>query len=151
MTRPFPHPCPECGESGVCPAVIAYEADVKHDGRLHHIQIPCLSVIQCTECREVYFVAETDCQISQALREALVLLSPQEIRDRLASLGLTRREFAGQIQVAEETILGWLSGIHIQSSASDASMRMFFEREEARRATINRFPAPKEWYEEENP
>ncbi len=132
--RLFPRPCSDCGKIEVLPSTIAYETDVKHDGRLHHIHIPCLKVLQCGSCQEVFFDSQTDDQISQALREALSLLSPKEIHDRLAFLGLTQRAFAEQIRVAEATVSRWLSGAYIQSASSDVLMRMFFEREEAKRA-----------------
>ncbi len=40
--RPFPRACPECGREEVYPAAIAYDAEVKHDGRMHAFHIPAI-------------------------------------------------------------------------------------------------------------
>ena len=130
--RPFPRPCSECGKLEVRLATIAYDAEIKHDGRMHTFPIPQLQVNKCDACGEIYFDNLTDDQISQALRDHLGLLSPEQIRERLAALGLNQKEFGEQIAVAPETISRWLSGTHIQSRAMDKLMRMFFEREEAK-------------------
>ena len=131
--RPFPHYCAECGRSEVRPAVIEYDAEVKHDGRLIRFSIPELRVNKCNSCGEVFFDAATDAQISQGLRERLQLLSPEEIREGIQSLGMTQREFAEQTGIAPETISRWLSGAYIQSRAMNTLMQLFFERERAKR------------------
>ena len=130
--RQFPQRCPECGKVAVHPEVISYNAHVKHDGSLYELSIPRLHVNKCQSCGEVLFDNKTDDEISQALRDRLKLLSPQEIRERIHSLGLTQKEFAEGIRAAPETISRWLSGTHIQSGSSDMLMRLFFEREETR-------------------
>ncbi len=127
-SRQFPYPCAECGKPEVGQAVIPYDAEVKHDGRLYRFHIRELRVNRCNACGEVYFDAATDAQISQGLREHLQLLSPDEIREGLHSLGLTQRKFAEQTGIASETISRWLSGAYIQSRAMNTLMRMCFER-----------------------
>jgi ribosomal protein L32 len=52
---PFPRHCPECGKAAIRPATIPYDAEVKHDGRLHAFRIPALQVNQCAACGEVLF------------------------------------------------------------------------------------------------
>lgn len=116
----------------LCPAVISYNARVKHDGSVYAFVIPELRVWKCTSCGDVLFDDATNEQVSQGLREHLGLLSPQEIRDRIRSLGLTQRAFSGLLPIAEETVSRWLSGAYIQSRAYDRLMRFVFEREEAR-------------------
>ncbi len=133
--KPFPRHCPECGKIEVQPATIPYDAEIKHDGRLYAFCIPALRVNKCAACGEILFSNVTDDHISQALREHLNLLSPQEIRDRLAHLGLTQKEFGIRIAVAAETISRWLSGAYIQSRAYDKLMRFFFAHEEENRRT----------------
>lgn len=124
--KPFPRRCSECGKVEVHPATIAYDAEVRHDGRLYRFPIPRLPVNRCGACGEILFSAITDERISRALREHLALLSPEQIRDGLTTLGLQQKEFAEQIGVAAETISRWLSGTHIQSRAMDNLMRLFF-------------------------
>jgi DNA-binding transcriptional regulator YiaG len=127
--KPFPRRCPECGKVKVRPAAIGYDAEVKHDGRLYTFSIPELQVNQCAACGEVLFSNVTDDQISQALREHLRILSPQQIREGLAALGLNQKDFAEKLRIAPETISRWLRGIYIQSLSMDVLMRLFFERE----------------------
>jgi hypothetical protein len=81
--KPFPRRCPECGKAELQPATIAYDAEVKHDGRLYAFHIPQLQVNKCGACGEVLFGNVADDQISQSLREHLALLSPEQIRDAL--------------------------------------------------------------------
>jgi putative zinc finger/helix-turn-helix YgiT family protein len=124
--KPFPRRCPECGKVEVRPATIAYDAEVKHDGRVYTFNIPQLQVNQCGACGEVLFGNVTDDQISQALREHLSLLSPEQIRGALGALGLKQKNLGKRIGVAPETISRWISGTHIQSRAMDNLMRLFF-------------------------
>jgi putative zinc finger/helix-turn-helix YgiT family protein len=130
--KPFPRRCPECGKAEVQLAVIAYDAQVNHDGRVYSFRIPQLHVNKCGACGDVLFDNLTDDEISQALREHLNLLSPEQIRKGIQALGLMQKEFAERISVAPETISRWLSGAYIQSRAMDKLMRMFFEREAAK-------------------
>jgi putative zinc finger/helix-turn-helix YgiT family protein len=138
--RPFPRRCPECGKAEVQPATIAYDAEVKHDGRLHAFHIPRLHVNQCAACDEVLFSNLTDDQISQALREHLTLLSPKQIHDSMSTLGLRQKDLAERIGVAAETVSRWMSGTHIQSRAMDNLMRLFFAFDAVRTALASPHP-----------
>ncbi len=139
---PFPRHCPECGKVEVQPATIPYDAEVKHDGRVYAFPIPALQVNECAACGEVLFTNVTDDQISQALREHLTLLSPQQIREALRTLGLRQKDLGDRIGVAPETISRWISGTHIQSRAMDNLMRLFFAFENVRSALSASVPAP---------
>ena len=132
--KTFPRRCPECGKPDLWPATISYRAEVKHDGRLHRFRVPKLQVNRCGACGEVVFSNVTDEQVSEALREHLSLLKPEQIRERLVALGLKQREFAHRIGVAPETVSRWLGGLQIQSRAMDNLMRMFFEFDDVRAA-----------------
>ena len=50
------------------PAVIPYDARVKHDGTVYTFSIRELQVNKCQLCGEIYFDNVTDDQISQGLR-----------------------------------------------------------------------------------
>ena len=132
--KPCPRRCPECGKAEVQPATIAYDAEVKHDGRLHAFHVPRLQINKCGACGEVLFSNVSNDQVTQALREHLVLLSPEQIRDALSKLGLRQKDFAERIGVAAETISRWISGTHIQSRAMDNLMRLFFKFDNVRSA-----------------
>lgn len=127
--------CLECGKRDLWPNVICHNARIKHDGSLYEIAIPQLHVLKCQSCGDVLFDDATDKQISQALRNHLGLLSPQEIREHLDRLGLTQKEFSERICIAAETVSRWLSGAYIQSRAYDKLMRLFFEREALKHQT----------------
>jgi putative zinc finger/helix-turn-helix YgiT family protein len=132
--KPFPRRCLECGELQVQPTTIAYEGEVKHDGRVHTIRVAQLNVNKCGACGEVFFTNVADEQISQALRERLSLLSPDDIRRCLEDLRLRQKDFAERIGVAPETVSRWLSGTQIQSRAMDNLMRLFFRFSNVREA-----------------
>jgi putative zinc finger/helix-turn-helix YgiT family protein len=106
--------------------VIAHTARVKHDGRIHELQIPDLNVGQCTSCGEVVFDDRSDAQITDALRTHLHLLSPQAIRDAVSALGITQKELALRLGVAEATVSRWCTGTLVQSRAMDNLLRSYF-------------------------
>jgi putative zinc finger/helix-turn-helix YgiT family protein len=133
-SKPYPRRCPECGKADVRPHTMPYDAEVRHDGRLHVFRITNLHVDRCGACGEILFTNATDEQISGALREHLRLLSPEEIRERLEALGMTQKEFAERIGVAPESVSRWLTGRQIQSRAMDNLIRLFFRFDNVRSA-----------------
>ena len=124
--KPYPRLCTACGRAAVTPADIAYDAEVKHDGRLHRFRISRLTIDKCQACGEESFTNCTDEQITTALREFLGLLQPHDIRRRLSELGMTQQRFAERLGVAPETVSRWLNGLSIQTRALDNLMRVFF-------------------------
>jgi len=141
-TRPYPIRCIECGRMEVRPAVVAFEAERNHDGRLYKLSIRNLRVNRCDHCGELYFDAAADDQIAAALRKRLHLLPPEAIRRNIASLGLTQKELAERMGVAAETMSRWLSGAMIQSRAMDNLMRLYFGLPEVRAAIADRKALP---------
>ncbi len=132
-SKPFPWRCMECGKREVVPARIPYTAEVKHDGTLYVIDIPELEIPVCTACGEKVFTNDVDDQISEALRAHLKLLTPQQIRDAIKSLGMSQKELAERMGVAEASLSRWINGILIQSRAMDNLMRVYFGSLHARR------------------
>jgi putative zinc finger/helix-turn-helix YgiT family protein len=137
-TKPYPRRCGDCAAITVEPSTISYAAEVKHDGRLHHFQIPKLPVDRCATCGEVYFTNASDEQLTYSLRQHLGVLQPAEIRSGIALLGLTQRAFAERIGVAAESVSRWMSGQNVQSRALDNLMRLFLTFPNVREA----LPAP---------
>ena len=121
LAKPYPRTCAECGEVAVQPTEIAYDAQVKHDGRTHRFHIPRLVIDKCQRCGEELFTNRTNHQITAALRDFLGLLQPEDIRRRLVDLGLTQRSFAERIGVAPETVSRWLNGLAIRTRAPGQS------------------------------
>jgi DNA-binding transcriptional regulator YiaG len=124
--KPYPRRCGECGQAAVFPALLPYDAEVRHDGRLHRFHIAALHIDKCQNCGEEFFTNRTDAQISTGLRTHLGLLQPEEIRTRLAELGLSPVDFASRTGVGAEMVSRWLDGLVIQTRAMDNLMRVFF-------------------------
>lgn len=134
--KPFPWRCPKCRLREVRPAVTSYTAQVKHDGRLHEVAIDRLEIPTCRSCGERVFSKRVDDQISQALRAQLRLLSPNQIRDRLRELGLSQKQAAARLGVAEATFSRWVTGAVIQSRAMDNLLRVYFAFPDVREALL---------------
>ena len=130
--KPYPRRCSECGKVAVRPAKIAYNAKIKHDGKLHEFHIAELPVDRCDECKEEFFTNATSDVKSDALRLHLGLLQPGQIRRLLTKHNLTQRKFAAHLRVAEESVSRWLNGLSIQSRALDTLMRIYFAKPEVR-------------------
>ena len=135
-SKPYPRRCGECGAVAVTAATIAYDAQIKHDGKVHSFHIPALPVDQCNECRELFFTNVSSDAKSDGLRKHLGLLLPTEIRELLVSHNLTQRKFASHLRVAEESVSRWLNGLSIQSRALDTFMRLYFANAEVRKMLV---------------
>jgi hypothetical protein len=112
--KPFPWHCVQCGQKEVYSAVIAYAAKINHDGRLYELDVPDLQAARCRACGEVVFDDFADEQISQTLRAHLRLLTPEQIRGAVESLGMRQKELAACLGVAEATVSRWCTGALIQ-------------------------------------
>lgn len=121
--KSFPWLCPRCLEREVRPAEVPYNADVTHDGKTHAVEISALVVPRCDTCGELIFGNDTDWQISRALRNALGLLQPDEIRSLRKKLGLTQWALAECLGIPLEMISRWESGLVIQSRIMDRLLR----------------------------
>src|SRR4029079_19106671 len=111
---------------------VAYDAEVRHDGRLHSFRIPALEIPVCQSCGERIFTEHVDEQVDDALRAHLHLLIPAEIRTALKRVGLSQKVAAEQLGIAEATLSRWLTGTQIQSRAMDNLLRVFFAFPEVR-------------------
>lgn len=78
--RPFPWRCRHCGKQEVVLATSEYQAEVRHDGRLHRFTISALKLPICQACGEKVFTEDVDCQVNDALRSHLKLLTPAQVR-----------------------------------------------------------------------
>lgn len=105
----------------------SYDAEVRHDGRLHSFTVPELHLPICQACGEKVFTEKVDDQIGAALRAHLHLLTPDEMRAGLDRLGLTQKEAADRLGIAEATLSRWLTNTQIQSRALDNLLLLFFE------------------------
>ena len=74
--KPYPRFCADCGLESVVMSQIAYNAQVKHDGKLHEFPISNLTIDRYQACGEEYFTGKTDSEISRGLRSHLGVLQP---------------------------------------------------------------------------
>lgn len=130
--KPFPRYCPRCRKREVRPTIIAHQSQVLHDDELHTIEVPRLEVPQCGNCGEFVFDLYADDQISEALRAKLHLLTPEQIRANREALGLSPRELAALLGVAEEMVSDWEDSLRIQSRVEDNFLRVYFAAPEVR-------------------
>jgi putative zinc finger/helix-turn-helix YgiT family protein len=124
--KPFPWICPECGRREVQPVSISYATEIKHDGRLHRLEIPDLVVPKCGACGELVFDNREDQRVAQELRRVLGLLSSEQIRFNREKLGQSQEELAEQLGVAAETIIRWETGALTPTRAMDRYLRVYF-------------------------
>jgi len=124
--KPYPRRCAACGEVTVIQSHISYDAEVRHDGKLHEFHIPSLEIDECRNCKEQYFTSVTDDQMNLGLRKHLGLLCPDEIRAGLEKCSVNQRTFAEHLGIAAETVSRWLSDSTIQTRSLDRMMRLYF-------------------------
>jgi DNA-binding transcriptional regulator YiaG len=132
--RPFPWRCRHCGKDQVCMTSVVFDAEVRHDGRDYEFSIPDLQAPACRACKKLVITETVDDQINAALRDHLHLLTPEEIRAGLARVGMTQKEAAECLGIAEATLSRWLTETQIQSRALDNLLRVFFGFPEVRSA-----------------
>ena len=134
IARPYPRHCTDCGKETVQRVTIDYDAAQKLDGRLYHFRVSALPIDKCQNCGEEFFTNETDEVITSAFRQFLGLLQPDDIKRRLAELGLSQKVFAERIGVAPESVSRWVNGLNIQTRAMDNLMRLFLAFDNVRSA-----------------
>jgi putative zinc finger/helix-turn-helix YgiT family protein len=124
--KPFPWLSPECGRREVHAVSISYATEIKHDGRLHRLEIPDLVVPRCGACGELVFDNRADQRVAQEFRRVLGLLSAAQIRTNREKLGQSQEQLAEHLGVAAETIIRWETGALTPSPAMDPYLRVYF-------------------------
>lgn len=131
-TKPYPWKCGQCGQRTVEPVTIDYSTAAEHEGRAYEICVPQLSVARCATCGELVLDDEANARISDALRRQLGLLMPGQIRANREHLGLSQKQLADSIAVAEPTLARWETGSQIQPRSADRLLRLYFGSEQVR-------------------
>jgi len=111
---------------------IAYAVQLKHDGRLHSIEIPDLTIPKCKACGALTFNNTADDQVLAVLRLHFKLLMPKQIKAGRKALGLEVKDMAERLGVRPGTLSRWEKGLVIQSRAMDNFLRVYFAVPEAR-------------------
>ena len=131
-TKPFPWKCSHCRCRSVVPALVDYTTEVEHDGRAYTITVPGLEVPRCDSCGEMILDDAANRRISDTFREHIGLLNPSQIREHRKALGLTQKQVARVLGLAEATLSRWETGAQIQQRALDKLLRLFFASETVR-------------------
>jgi transcriptional regulator with XRE-family HTH domain len=134
MSNAMVRKCLHCRKRAVSPAILpSYAMETEHDGRPYSFSVPNLEVLQCQNCKAVVLTDAANEKIEDALRAAVGLLSPAEIRRRREALGFKQQQLADLLRISMHTLSRWETGAQIQQRAMDMYLRTFFEVPEARR------------------
>jgi putative zinc finger/helix-turn-helix YgiT family protein len=131
--KPFPWKCPVCREKKVSPVRTNYSLAVEHDGRAYEVTVHDVELPTCSQCGEVIVTHDVSARVSAELRRVAGLLQPEEIRQKREELGLTQKQLASAVRIAESTLSRWETGAQIQQRAMDLLLRLFFDSGEVRR------------------
>jgi putative zinc finger/helix-turn-helix YgiT family protein len=124
--KPYPWKCGRCGARSVVPAIVSYTSQIEHDGRAYSVTVPDLEIPRCSKCAAMVRDDAANRRISLTLRRQLGLLTPEQIRQNRESLGLTQKQLASRLGIAEATLSRWETGGQIQQRSMDKLMRLFF-------------------------
>lgn len=117
--RPFPWRCRNCGQTRVVPHTIDYRDTVRFDDRLVSHLARDIEIPICENCGEKVFTEKVESQLWEAMQRHLHLLLPADIREGIAALGLSRKEVADRLGIAEDLLWRWAHGFSIQSRRMD--------------------------------
>ena len=143
FVKPFPWKCIRCRIKTVVPAIVNYTTEIEHDGRLYTVNIPDLVLPRCEKCGEMIRTDAADIRITETFRDQLGLLKPVQIRSNREALGLTQKQLAGLLSIAEATLSRWETGGQIQQRSLDKLLRLFFLLPEVRSALSAGFGDPR--------
>lgn len=133
-SKPFPWKCGQCRQRTVDLSTGLYTVEMEHDGRSYSVSVPDLEAPRCKECGELVLDDAANQRISEAFRQQLGLLTPEQIRSNRETLGMTQKQLASRLGIAEATLSRWETGGQIQQRAMDRLLRLFFALEEVRAA-----------------
>jgi putative zinc finger/helix-turn-helix YgiT family protein len=126
--KPHPWKCGTCRAKAVNPVVIeTYQTSRSHDNRAYDLEIPHLEAARCEVCGTIVLGDEAEGRVEEALRAKAGLLEPGAIRSLRESLGLTQKQLAEDLQIAESTLSRWETGAQIQQRAMDRFLRTYFQ------------------------
>ncbi len=115
--------CPTCGEQFFGLVTTQFETSADHDGK-EYLGSSLDLVIFSRRARGNQLVPDaSEEQLMFALRQAAVLLTPEEIRDNRLRIGLSREKLASVLGVTEDTLSRWEAGLLIQTRALDNYLR----------------------------
>src|SRR5581483_3806752 len=123
-TKPLPWKCGHCRERAVQLMTSSYTTDISHDGRTYTVTIPDLELGRCERCGEMVLPGAASERITATFRQQLGYLTPEQVREKRKSLGLTQKELAKLIGSADAALSRLETGTQIQSRAMDRLLRL---------------------------
>jgi DNA-binding transcriptional regulator YiaG len=124
--KPFPWTCLHCGTRTVNPVTEDYVTKTGYDGKTYEVCVANAVIPSCSHCGRKVLTDSVNRQISAALRAKLELLTPEEIKGNIETLGLSQKEVASRLGVAQETLSRWITGAVLQTRSNDRALRVFF-------------------------
>jgi hypothetical protein len=126
--------CYQCGEPFVKRAAPPHHRKLRYEGAAHEVFVTDMPEWHCAACKLSVTDEEGDEPLQAALRNHVGLLTPQQIKAGIKTLGITQEKFAEKIRCAPESISRWLNGAVLQSRVYDCLMRIYFQFPEVRGA-----------------
>ena len=121
------HDCVCCGQNSVHLTFKKVTVKVKHDNKVHEVEVAAAPVMVCASCGDETVDDRYDAAVSRSLRTKLDLLQPEEIIALRNEFGLTQQQVADETSIAAETISRYENGRSIQSKVYDFALRGFFK------------------------
>jgi putative zinc finger/helix-turn-helix YgiT family protein len=117
--------CSNCGHTPLHEEAITDSFEYRAEGEEPiAIEAQNVPVEVCPNCRERYFGPASIRVQHAAVRQALGLLTPEEIQAIREQFGPTQAEFARPTGISEATILRWERGRMLPSRAMDCYLRL---------------------------
>ncbi len=91
-------------------------------------------MVTIVNAHEMVLTDAANRRITDTFRDQLGLLKPAQIRSNRETLGLTQKQLAGLLGIAEATLSRWETGGQIQQRSLDKLLRLFFLLPEVRSA-----------------
>ena len=122
----FLRKCGNCREKQLRLLTVPYRTTRHHDGQDYELSLPDVVLLACSACGNRIVPMDSEERLMVALRQAAVLLTPEEIRDNRVRVGLSQEKLASELGVSADTLSRWEAGLLIQSRALDNYLRAFF-------------------------
>ena len=120
--------CHFCGETEFDNRLVRRELEVRHENKLYSLIVPDAPILVCVHCGDETADATYDDAIDRALRKALGVMNPKDIRSRREALSLTQDQLAAITNIAVGTLSRWECGRAIPTRSLDAHLRQVFDQ-----------------------
>ena len=117
--------CPVCGKGKLREVTGTFSAKMKGiETSSETLTVPNVTWQQCDSCGEELLNHTASQAITGAHRQALGLLTVEELRSLRSRLGKTQSQMSDLLGIGEKTYCRWESGTHFQSEGFDRYLRL---------------------------